>query len=139
MGPTLTAILRGAPQRRRLAHNDYSGLTYTDFHPDGHPSESTAYMSSTLTAIREKQPSPEKRGHAHNNCSESTYTGLHPDDHPSESTAYTGPTLTTISQNLLKNKDPRHHTGASRAVIQHPKKWSTCILITSVLTKKGAS
>jgi len=55
-GPTLTATrekqpirlsLREPPKKWGLAHNDCSESTYTGLHPDGHPSESTIYTSST--------------------------------------------------------------------------------------------
>jgi len=49
-GPTLTAIPRGAHERRRLAHHDCSESAYIGLHPDGHPNESTAYTGPTLMA-----------------------------------------------------------------------------------------
>jgi len=52
MGSNLTAIPRGAPERRALAHNDCSESAYTGLHPNSHLSESTAYTGPTLTATR---------------------------------------------------------------------------------------
>ena len=109
LGPTLTATLGESPERRRLAHNDCSVSAYIrssprrpilGLHPDGYPSESTAYIASYPDVTLGE--SPERWRLAHNDCSMSAYIGSSPDGHPSQQPIL-GPTLRLPSGSLLKD------------------------------------
>jgi len=52
MGPTLTVVPRGPPERRGLTHYDCSEPTYKRIYPDSRPSRSSAYTGPTLMATR---------------------------------------------------------------------------------------
>jgi len=116
-------------------------------HSDGHPSESMAYMVPTRRlqgkkSLYKSYPDGYPSGRPLKDKDLPTMTaqsqpirvftltatrvvnslyGSNFDGYKGKIT-YMGPTMMTIPRSSPKNKDPRRHTGASRVVIQHPKK-----------------